>query len=101
MIGSVDNSSLPATLCRPTIKPMATFKLSPPSTDFDIQTASPAQLREALKTQNQQYDELATYVLKVTKLHVAEVMNLEKKILALDISYQERQRVERSEMDHQ
>jgi hypothetical protein len=52
-------------LSRPTIK----ATLSPPSTDiaeaFDIETASAPQLREALKTRNQQYDELASYVLKV------------------------------------
>jgi len=85
-IGSVSNPS-PTTSSPPTTKSTAT--LSPPSTDipeanFDVETASAAQLREALKTRNQQYDELATYVLKVTEAHVAEVTNLEKKVSALD-----------------
>ncbi|KAF8809602.1 hypothetical protein BYT27DRAFT_7187356 [Phlegmacium glaucopus] len=86
-IGSVSNPSIPTMLSQPTIKPTAT--LSPPFTDipegiFDVETASAAELREALKIRNQQYDELATYVLKVTELHVAEVTNLEKKVSALD-----------------
>ena len=81
-IGSVGNSPLPAD--QPT---MAT--LSPPSTDipeanFDMDTASAPQLRAALGTRNQQYDELATYMLKVTEAHATEVTNLEKKVLALE-----------------
>ena len=85
-IGSVSNPPLPDAQFTPKI----TATLSPPSTDiipdanFDIETASAPQLRAALKTRNQQYDELATYVLKVTETHSTEVSNLEKKILALD-----------------
>lgn len=58
-----------------------TATLSPPSADipeanFDIDTASLPELRAALRTRNQQYEELSTYVLKVT--------NLEKKVLTLE-----------------
>ena len=84
-IGSVGNSPLPAD--QPTLDITAT--LSPPSTDipeanFDIDTASAPQLRAALRTRNQQYDELATYVLKVTEAHATEVTNLGKKVLTLE-----------------
>lgn len=75
-IGSVGNSPPPDQLASNT-----TATLSPPSTDipeanFDIDTASAPQLRAALRTRNQQYEELATYVHKVT--------NLEKKVLTLE-----------------
>ena len=77
-IGSVTNSSLPVAL---------TITAFPPSTDipeanFDIETASAPQLRAALKTRNQEYDELATYMLKVTETHLVEMTNLEKKLFA-------------------
>ena len=80
-IGSVGNSPLPTD--QPT--PNTTATLSPPSTDipevtFDIDTASAPQLRAALRNRNQQFDELATYVVKVTEAHT----NLEKKILTLE-----------------
>jgi hypothetical protein len=82
-IGSVINSSLPAAQLSLTTTEF------PPSTDipganFDIETASAPQLRAALKTRNQQYDELATYVLKVTETHVMESTSLEKKLFALE-----------------
>ena len=86
-IGTVGNSSLPATLTQSTIKATATLSLpftDVPEANFDIDTASAAQLREALKTRNQQYDELATYVLKVTEAHIEELTNMEKKVSALD-----------------
>ena len=77
-IGSVSNSPLPAD--QPTPDTSAT--LSPPSTDipeanFDIDTASASQLRAALRTRNQQYDELA-------EVRAMEVTNLEKKVLTLE-----------------
>jgi hypothetical protein len=84
-IGSVGNSPLPAD--QPT--PNTTATLSPPSMDvsevnFDIDTASAPQLRASLRTRNQQYEEFASYVHKVTETHVTEVTNLEKKILVLE-----------------
>ena len=76
-IGSVGNSPLPTDQ----LTPNTTATLSPSSTDvpeanFDIDTASAPQLRAALRTRNQQYEELATYALKVA--------NLEKKVLTLE-----------------
>ena len=84
-IGSVGNSPVPAD--QPT--PNTTATLSPPSTDapeanFDIDTASAPQLRAALRTRNQEYDELAAYVLKVTEAHSTEVTKVEKKVLTLE-----------------
>ena len=84
-IGSVGNSPLPAD--QPSSDITAT--LSPPSTEapevnFDIDTASAPQLRAALRTRNQEYDELATYVLKTTGAHTTEVTKLEKKVLCLE-----------------
>ena len=86
-IESVDISPLLAD--QPQATPNITATLTPPSTDipeanFDIDTASAPQLRAALISRNQRYDELATYVLKVTEVHATEVANLEKKVLTLE-----------------
>ncbi|KAG7442827.1 uncharacterized protein BT62DRAFT_359347 [Guyanagaster necrorhizus] len=51
---------------------------------FDIETASADQLRQALILRDQQLDELATYLLKVTQNHVTEKNALEKKIASLE-----------------
>jgi hypothetical protein len=64
--------------------------LFPPSTDifevsYDIDTAPALQLRAALRTRNQQYEELVSYVHKITEMQVTKVMmNLESKILVLE-----------------
>ncbi|KIM41585.1 hypothetical protein M413DRAFT_27901 [Hebeloma cylindrosporum] len=50
---------------------------------LDIENASAEDLREALKLRNLQYDELASFILKMTESHVAEVTALEKKISVL------------------
>ncbi|TFK31730.1 hypothetical protein BDQ12DRAFT_671642 [Crucibulum laeve] len=52
--------------------------------DFDVNTASPEELKRALMTRNQQYDELASYLLKLTEVHVAEIAVLEKKASSLE-----------------
>ena len=48
--------------------------------NFDIDTASEPQLRAALKSQNQRYDELTTcynnYVLEITEVHAMEVTKI-------------------------
>ncbi|KAF9485729.1 hypothetical protein BDN70DRAFT_916833 [Pholiota conissans] len=54
--------------------------LAPEKEGFNIETASADALRQALMERNLQYDELATFVLKMTEAHVAEVTGLEKKI---------------------
>jgi hypothetical protein len=84
-IGSVGNS--PLLDDQPT--PNTTATLIPPSTDIpeasiDIDTASEPQLRAALRFRNQRYDELATYVLKITEAHAMEVTNLGKKVHTLE-----------------
>ncbi|KAF9011838.1 hypothetical protein BDQ17DRAFT_1537663 [Cyathus striatus] len=52
--------------------------------DFDVHSATPQQLKAALVARNRQYDELSTYLLKVTEAHDAEVASLEKKVYALE-----------------
>ena len=84
-IGSVGNSPL----LDDQSTPNTTATLTPPSTDipeanFDIDTASELELREALRSRNQRYDELATYVLKITEAHAMEVTNLGKKVHTLE-----------------
>ncbi|KAJ3496799.1 hypothetical protein NLJ89_g10435 [Agrocybe chaxingu] len=85
LAGSVANPS--AAALPPLSRPGTTGPLEvPPVVEgetLDVDTASVEQLRKALKTRNRQYDELATYVLKVTEAHVAEILALEKKIHAL------------------
>ncbi|KAK0451772.1 hypothetical protein EV421DRAFT_1898696 [Armillaria borealis] len=51
---------------------------------FDIETATVDQLRQALILRDQQLDELASYLLKVTQNHVTEKNALEKKIASLE-----------------
>ncbi|KAK0194425.1 hypothetical protein F5146DRAFT_1221872 [Armillaria mellea] len=53
-------------------------------TAFDIETATVDQLRQALILRDQQLDELASYLLKVTQNHVTEKNALEKKIASLE-----------------
>jgi hypothetical protein len=50
---------------------------------LDVDNASVEELQDALKLRNLQYDELASFVLKMTEAHVAEVAMLEKKISTL------------------
>ncbi|KAF8892976.1 hypothetical protein BD779DRAFT_1669991 [Infundibulicybe gibba] len=64
--------------------PISPISGRPRKDDFNINTASPEQLKAALTTRNQQYDELASYLLKITESHVAEKHALEKKILSLE-----------------
>ncbi|KAJ7265876.1 hypothetical protein B0H12DRAFT_1321096 [Mycena haematopus] len=52
--------------------------------NLDVEKASPEQLREALKRRNQQFDELASYLLKITEAHVAEKQALLKKVASLE-----------------
>ncbi|KAK7061326.1 hypothetical protein R3P38DRAFT_2757814 [Favolaschia claudopus] len=52
--------------------------------NFDMEKASPDQLRQALKLRNQQFDELASYLLKITEAHVAEKQSLLKKVASLE-----------------
>ncbi|KAK0469122.1 uncharacterized protein EV420DRAFT_1472409 [Desarmillaria tabescens] len=51
---------------------------------FDIETATADQLRQALVLRDQQLEELASYLLKVTQNHVTEKNALEKKIASLE-----------------
>ncbi|KAK0220975.1 hypothetical protein EDD85DRAFT_862770 [Armillaria nabsnona] len=51
---------------------------------FNIETATVDQLRQALILRDQQLDELASYLLKVTQNHVTEKNALEKKIASLE-----------------
>ncbi|KAG6832342.1 hypothetical protein H0H87_001983 [Tephrocybe sp. NHM501043] len=60
------------------------FKQSPELETSDLDALSIKQLKEALMQRNQQYTELATHLLEVTKNHVAEKAAFEKKIAALD-----------------
>ncbi|KAF8153206.1 hypothetical protein B0H34DRAFT_800434 [Crassisporium funariophilum] len=87
-IGAVTNPSTLTPLSRPITlnKVVPTPGDATPATreSFDIDTASVERLRQALRTRDLQYDELATYVLKMTEAHVTEVSALEKKISALD-----------------
>lgn len=50
----------------------------------EIELSTVEQLKQALKTRNEQYDELATHFLEVTNAHAAERSVLEKKITALE-----------------
>jgi len=88
-IGAVVDLSTPlAPLSQP-----AANKLIPPtitatsskadSEILDIENASAEELRKALKFRNLQYDELASFILKMTESHIAEVTALEKKISTL------------------
>ncbi|KAF7330820.1 hypothetical protein MVEN_02421200 [Mycena venus] len=52
--------------------------------NFDMDKASPDQLRQALKLRNQQFDELASYLLTLTDAHVAEKQVLLKKVASLE-----------------
>ncbi|KAJ7499388.1 hypothetical protein FB451DRAFT_1205282 [Mycena latifolia] len=52
--------------------------------NFDMETASADQLRQALALRNQQFDELASYLLKITEAHVAEKHALLKKVASLE-----------------
>jgi hypothetical protein len=49
-----------------------------------MDNATPEQLRQALILRNEQFDELARYLLKITDIHVAEKHALHKKITALE-----------------
>jgi hypothetical protein len=76
------NSPLPADQPTPNTRAIS----SPPSMDIsgvylDIDTASASQLRVALRTRNQHFED---YVLKATETHVTEVTKLEKKVLTLE-----------------
>ncbi|KAJ7929137.1 hypothetical protein B0H13DRAFT_2543286 [Mycena leptocephala] len=52
--------------------------------NFDMEKASADQLRQALTLRNQQFDELASYLLKITEAHVAEKHALLKKVASLE-----------------
>ena len=88
-IGAVVDLSTPLA---PFAKPTAN-KLIPPTITatsskadheiLDIENASAEELRKALKFRNLQYDELASFILKMTESHIAEVTALEKKISTL------------------
>ncbi|KAJ6495999.1 hypothetical protein C8R45DRAFT_151969 [Mycena sanguinolenta] len=52
--------------------------------NLDVEKASSDQLRAALKVRNQQFDELASYLLKITEAHVAEKQALLKKVASLE-----------------
>ncbi|KAJ7672811.1 hypothetical protein B0H17DRAFT_173637 [Mycena rosella] len=52
--------------------------------NFDMEKASADQLRQALALRNQQFDELASYLLKITEVHVAEQHALLKKVASLE-----------------
>ncbi|KAJ7367841.1 hypothetical protein DFH08DRAFT_946822 [Mycena albidolilacea] len=52
--------------------------------NLDLDKASPEQLRQALRLRNQQFDELASYLLKITDAHVAEQQALLKKVASLE-----------------
>lgn len=52
--------------------------------NFDMDKASADQLRQALTLRNQQFDELASYLLKLTEAHVAEKHALLKKVASLE-----------------
>ncbi|KAF8655722.1 hypothetical protein AX16_002959 [Volvariella volvacea WC 439] len=58
--------------------------LAEPIPNFNIDTATPEELKTALIARNKQYDELANYLLSVTAAHVAERAALEKKIASMD-----------------
>ncbi|KAJ7939097.1 hypothetical protein B0H13DRAFT_2300830 [Mycena leptocephala] len=51
---------------------------------FDVDKASPDQLRQTLKVRNQEFDELASYLLKLTEAHVADKQALLKKVASLE-----------------
>ncbi|KAJ6567349.1 hypothetical protein DFH09DRAFT_1314469 [Mycena vulgaris] len=52
--------------------------------NLDMEKASADQLRQALTLRNQQFDELASYLLKITEAHVAEKHALLKKVASLE-----------------
>ncbi|KAJ7163794.1 hypothetical protein C8R43DRAFT_253451 [Mycena crocata] len=52
--------------------------------NFEMDKASADQLRQALTLRNQQFDELASYLLKITDTHVAERHALLKKVASLE-----------------
>ncbi|KAJ7203212.1 hypothetical protein C8J57DRAFT_1408273 [Mycena rebaudengoi] len=52
--------------------------------NFDMDKATSEQLRQALILRNEQFDELARYLLKITDIHVAKKHALHKKITALE-----------------
>ncbi|KJA25329.1 hypothetical protein HYPSUDRAFT_199855 [Hypholoma sublateritium FD-334 SS-4] len=87
-ISSGFNSAASASRSRATTaKPTAVPPIVPASTEkngFDIETASAEELRSALKERNLQYDELASFVLKMTEGHVSTVAQLEKKLSLLE-----------------
>ena len=87
-IGSVGDFPLlddrPASNTTATLTPPSE-SMDIPGKDLDIDTASELQLRAALRSWNQQpeYDEIDTYVVKITEAHAMEVTNLGKKIHTL------------------
>ncbi|KAH9474794.1 hypothetical protein JR316_0013259 [Psilocybe cubensis] len=67
--------------------PPSTVTISPPPAEeetLDIDTASAEQLRQALRTRNEQYAEVTALVVKLTEQHHAEIAVLEKKIATLE-----------------
>jgi hypothetical protein len=88
-IGAVVNLSTPlAPLAQPAANKQTppTITATPSKAEaeaLDIENASVDELREALKLRNLQYDELASFILKMTESHIAEVTALEKKISTL------------------
>lgn len=57
--------------------------LQPDGGSFDINTATKEQLRQALLNRNKEYDNLASYLLKVTEANMDKITNLEKTISSM------------------
>ena len=62
----------------------AAVRQSSDKKNINPDTASMEELKQALESRTQQYEDLASHLLKVTATHVAEKNSLEKKISALE-----------------
>ncbi|PPQ92522.1 hypothetical protein CVT25_010355 [Psilocybe cyanescens] len=83
---SVPPSPLSQSLTTADMPTTSSKAIPPPVEDdaLDIDSASPEQLRQALKTRNEQYAEVTARMLKMTEQHNVEVSTLEKKIATLE-----------------
>ena len=75
-------------LAQPTLNKQTLLTITAPPSEadsekLDVKNASVEELREALKFRNLQYDELTSFILKMSESHIAEVTALKKKISAL------------------
>ncbi|GLB39913.1 hypothetical protein LshimejAT787_0704230 [Lyophyllum shimeji] len=80
----VPRPSSPKRTGRPSTENPAAVKQGSKKENTDLETMTAKQLKQALLTRNQQYDELMVRFREATKNHAAEKRELERKIVALE-----------------